>query len=364
MPCLCHRSAMPFTQRSADAILKDMAVPVAANKCEPIAPAVQRYGPALDALATQRPPCFAPVPKPRADDWLAVRTEPGQSFARYLRIAMGRAQPHGRYDTIALVLLGSELPLDTVQQAQRYISAFYGIRVAVLGPVPVTPGKGVRVCPPQPGMPTQVVAEDLMAVAATAVKDAPDVQRRCIATMGVTLLDLALDAAGDNWVYGVARPMEYQGTFSLARFHPSFCGESVPPEQVPSVIRRRCCKVLSHELGHLFGLKHCINFTCLMNGANHARELNRQPLIECPACTKKLCQTIPWLLEHRYAAIVDVCTELGFDAEAEFVRQHLLPAAEAAAAASPPPAATTEPRAAKRTSSQRPVPRAAAVRAR
>jgi bacterioferritin len=35
---------------------------------------------------------------------------------------------------------------------------------------------------------------------------------------------------------------------------------------------RRSCKVLAHEIGHMFGLSHCVFFHCLMNGSNSLAE--------------------------------------------------------------------------------------------
>ena len=48
-----------------------------------------------------------------------------------------------------------------------------------------------------------------------------------------------------------------------------------------------CCKVLTFEIGHLFGIKHCIYWQCRMNGANHQNELIRN-LYLCPICLHKL----------------------------------------------------------------------------
>ena len=51
---------------------------------------------------------------------------------------------------------------------------------------------------------------------------------------------------------------------------------------------RACGKVLTHEIGHLFGIKHCIYWECRMNGANHQNEFNDQPFYICPICLHKL----------------------------------------------------------------------------
>ena len=50
----------------------------------------------------------------------------------------------------------------------------------------------------------------------------------------------------------------------------------------------RCIKVLVHEIGHLFGLKHCVYFECIMNGSNHLQESDSKPVYLCPICLHKL----------------------------------------------------------------------------
>ncbi len=43
-----------------------------------------------------------------------------------------------------------------------------------------------------------------------------------------------------------------------------------------------------HEIGHVFGLPHCIDYLCVMNGSNSLDESDRQPLHLCPGCRRKL----------------------------------------------------------------------------
>ncbi len=72
-----------------------------------------------------------------------------------------------------------------------------------------------------------------------------------------------------NFVYGEADIDAGTGCYSFARLDPIFPNEDpqVPPSSDDSIlILRRAVKVILHEIGHLFGLSHCIYFTCLMNG--------------------------------------------------------------------------------------------------
>ena len=45
---------------------------------------------------------------------------------------------------------------------------------------------------------------------------------------------------------------------------------------------------MTHEIGHLFGIYHCIHFECIMNGSNHLDEADGRPFHLCPICLHKL----------------------------------------------------------------------------
>jgi len=51
---------------------------------------------------------------------------------------------------------------------------------------------------------------------------------------------------------------------------------------------KRACRLLVHELGHLYGVGHCTFFSCLMNGSGHLSEDFSQPLHLCPVDLKKI----------------------------------------------------------------------------
>ena len=35
---------------------------------------------------------------------------------------------------------------------------------------------------------------------------------------------------------------------------------------------------MTHELCHMFGIKHCVFYNCCMNGSNHLEEASTHPL--------------------------------------------------------------------------------------
>lgn len=50
----------------------------------------------------------------------------------------------------------------------------------------------------------------------------------------------------------------------------------------------RSLRLLVHELGHLFGLGHCVYFACLMNGSGHLGQDFQTPMHLCPVDLAKL----------------------------------------------------------------------------
>ena len=84
-----------------------------------------------------------------------------------------------------------------------------------------------------------------------------------------------------------------------------------------------CVKVLLHELSHLFGLKHCIYYICLMNGVNNETEMDRQPLYLCPVCLHKLYSTLKFDVRHMYEIFINLCQKYGLEEERIWYQKRL-----------------------------------------
>ena len=78
-----------------------------------------------------------------------------------------------------------------------------------------------------------------------------------------------------NFVYGLANPSEGCGVFSFARHEDSSMdGENceIEGESADMTWLRRSLGTMVHEIGHMFGLRHCIVYECTMNGSNGSDE--------------------------------------------------------------------------------------------
>ncbi|XP_055264732.1 archaemetzincin-2 isoform X2 [Moschus berezovskii] len=142
--------------------------------------------------------------------------------------------------------------------------------------------------------------------------------------VGITMIDLY---PRDSWnfVFGQASLTEGVGIFSFARYGTDFYSSHYQGKlrklerksssdysvfddyylpEATSVLLLRSCKTLTHEIGHIFGLRHCQWLACLMQGSNHLEEADRRPLDLCPICLRKLQSAVGFRLRDRYKALV------------------------------------------------------------
>src|SRR5581483_8896429 len=96
----------------------------------------------------------------------------------------------------------------------------------------------------------------------------------------VAILDDDLFTPGLNFVFGEGSLVHKVGAYSFHRFG----GEDV----ADPLYKKRCFKLVAHEVGHILGMEHCIYYECVMNGANSLDEDDKAPLHLCPVCTAKV----------------------------------------------------------------------------
>lgn len=105
---------------------------------------------------------------------------------------------------------------------------------------------------------------------------------RCI-VVGVTEFDLAVPIF--TFVFGRAKHGGRAAVVSLARLRPEFHGE--PPD--PAVFARRAVAEILHELGHVAGLGHCRDASCLMHFSPTVEAIDVRGGSFCRPC----CATLP-----------------------------------------------------------------------
>ncbi|KAK3175889.1 hypothetical protein OEA41_007211 [Lepraria neglecta] len=69
----------------------------------------------------------------------------------------------------------------------------------------------------------------------------------------------------------------------------------------------RVCQTASHELGHCFGMDHCVYYACVMQGTASLAEDVRQPPYLCPVDLAKVLRATGAGERGRYEAILAFC---------------------------------------------------------
>jgi len=256
---------------------------------------------------------FEPIPIPRPGDWLAEHYESGQSFEDFVRHRPNR--PGKIRNKIYLQPLGKfpngQIPL--VERLKEYAVAYFDMEVNVPPCLALSDSITSRINPFTHNR--QILTGDVLAILKKKVP------RDAFCVLAITMEDLYPDPSW-NFVFGQASLRERVGVYSFARYDPAFYGKK-RGKDYEKVLLRRSCKVLVHEMGHMFGLKHCIYFRCVLNGSNHLKESDSRPMHLCPVCLRKLQYSIGFDVVNRYGNLFRFYKKVGFDDDTQWVENRL-----------------------------------------
>ncbi len=256
-------------------------------------------------------PCFEPIPAPNPGDWLAEHPEPGQSFPDF--IFSNPNLPDSVRHVIYLQPLGEFGLTDTplLRQLREVAAAFFRKDTVLLPARELKPGDAASRINAGTGKPQRLTGDLLKLLF-------QDIPSDAFCVLGITMEDLYPEPSW-NFVFGQASLSDRVGVYSLARYDPAFYGEA--RGSMHARIRLlRAAKVLLHETGHMFGMQHCIYYCCLMNGSNHLKESDDQPLHLCPVCLRKLHHSVGFDIVERYRALLRFCRDAGLNDEAQWTQ--------------------------------------------
>ena len=259
-------------------------------------------------------PFFRPMGKPETSDWLASHKEPGQTFEEYIN--EDPTLPTNDRKTIYV------LPLGKFNAAQEKIlkivaeglGAFYGLSVQLMNPEKLKEPFGVGYFRKVPGgrvrqVRTGYLLDDVIA---------PRLPADAAAMIALTAEDLYPDESM-NFVFGQASFDKRVGVWSLFRLEQNADLKT---------FLMRALKIAAHEIGHMFSIRHCTKYECVMNGSNYLGETDRHPLDACPECMAKIAWLSGVTPADRYRRIAEFCkhndlsTEAGeFDAKLKKVEK-------------------------------------------
>ncbi|HEX6125083.1 MAG TPA: archaemetzincin, partial [Pyrinomonadaceae bacterium] len=206
----------------------------------------------------------------REGDWLESHPENGETFEEYIR--SNPTLPTAERDTIYIQPVGtfSVEQRTVISHVADYMRAFYNLPVTLRTPRPLgdVPEEMQRVqYPRNRQIRTSYFIDDLLPKLLP--KDAA-------ALICLTNYDLYPEDTW-NYVFGQANLETRVGVWSLWRLE-----RENGKKASSDLLLARTLKVALHETGHMFSMRHCTKYECLMSGTNHLGETDRRPHDTCP----------------------------------------------------------------------------------
>lgn len=251
-------------------------------------------------------PFFKPMGKPAADDWLESHNEPGQAFEEYLD--SDPVRPKQERQKLYVLPLGTFTPQQkkVIDIAAGYLETFYDLPVVEMPTRTFTATwphiRQNRFTKTRQIKTGHIINEVLK----------PQLPADAAALIAFTSDDLFPNESM-NYVFGQASLEDRVGVWSLARLDDNASYDK---------FLRRTLKIAAHETGHMFSMRHCTKYECLMSGTNHLGETDRRPIDACPECMAKICWLSDISAVERYRKLAEFSKRNGLTAEAaEFERK-------------------------------------------
>ncbi|MBC7899324.1 MAG: hypothetical protein H7070_04660 [Saprospiraceae bacterium] len=244
-------------------------------------------------------PFFQPM-QSRDHDWLQDHPENGETFEEYTESKP--ILPTTDRKTIYILPVGNFTPAERkmLNLTAEYMRAFYDL------PVKLNPERPLGNVPK--GQSRKVYGNKLQIrsgyfLNAVLPKLLPN---DAAALVCFTNYDLYPE---DTWsfVFGQASLEDRVGVWSLSRLGGGKADGKISLS--------RTLKIAIHETGHMFSMRHCTKYECLMSGTNSLMETDRRPLDACPECMAKIAWAMKYDPETRYRNLSEFWRKQGWPDE-------------------------------------------------
>ena len=257
---------------------------------------------------------FSPMPQPGCRDWLAKYHEGGQTYSEFLRSEPNRLDDRRRLIYLQPIGDFATEIAPSLDKLREFTESYFTLETKLLPTLTIAEDQvttRVREGTERP----QWLASDILKILE------PQLPPDAYCLLGITLSDLYSNTT-PTYVFGIASIRNRTGVFSFARFDPDFYDDPRPAD-VETLILRRSCHTLSHEICHIFGMQHCIHFLCPANGSNNLAENDSRPMQLCPVCLRKLHAIIGFDPVERDRRLLEVYQRVGFTGEADWIERRL-----------------------------------------
>lgn len=220
--------------------------------------------------------------KPVEGEWLFTHKEKGQSFEQFINSR--HVVPTNNSNIIYIRPIGdfTTLQKKQIELVREYLEIFFQLKTKTLEKFSndIIPSSARRI-----GYEDN---EQFLAgyILDSVLKKEKPLDR--IALMALTEIDL-FPKPEWNYVFGLASYRDKIGVSSIYRLQ----DEVLTPTNFDLCLSR-LLKTCSHEIGHMFGLYHCIVADCVMNGTISLPETDNSTIRLCSACQRKLNSSIKY----------------------------------------------------------------------
>lgn len=244
---------------------------------------------------------------PKFGDWLYHHKETGQTFQEYLQKPnipdeqrkILYIQPLGKFTNAQekIIILTAE-----------FMKIYFGLEVRTLNSLSLTtiPIHAQRMNWNTKQYLTTYIIFDLLA---------PLLPKDGFAIIALTAEDLW---PGEDWnfVFGQAKLKQRAGVWSIYRY-----GNPDQDQKSFQLCLLRTLQTATHEMGHMFAMKHCVLYNCNMCGSNSIEESDEGNLWLCPECMAKICWANKYNPVERYQKLANFCRNNNFTKEEKFFLQ-------------------------------------------